>query len=512
MKPRVSLRKALSDPALLGSVLVGPSWDNWKPLMLASYGETLTPPERVIFKQFTGRDREPGRPVEEFVAVKGRRAGGSRVAGVMLPYDAGLCEHPALVPGERGVALCIAADQRQADVILDYTEATFRQSPVLKQLIESRTQRKLSLTNGIDIEVRAADFRNLRGITLIKVIADEVAFFATSEWSANPDSEILNAVRPGLATTGGPLFMISSPYARKGELWRTYQKHFGAKGDPLILVAQGSSRDFNPTLPQSVVDRAIERDPASAAAEYGGLFRTDIENFVIPEVVHNNVAHGTYERPPVPGTLYHAFCDPSGGSADAMTLAVGHIDYVKKIVVTDCLREVTPPFSPESVVADFSHCLKSYRVLKCVGDKYAGVWPVEAFGKFNITYEQSAAPKSDLYRDMLPLLNSGRLSLLDNPKLISQLCGLERRTARGGRDSIDHAPGAHDDLANAVAGLAAFNNKFGNYDVSFAGFQPDADEKADDTKDKDTNYATEQLRSAIAGGYGWGQPSGRRWT
>src|SRR5262249_19712611 len=25
-------------------------------------------------------------------------------------------------------------------------------------------------------------------------------------------------------------------------------------------------------------------------------------------------------------------------------------------------------------------------------------------------------------------------------------------TARGGRDSIDHAPGAHDDIANAVAG------------------------------------------------------------
>jgi hypothetical protein len=34
--------------------------------------------------------------------------------------------------------------------------------------------------------------------------------------------------------------------------------------------------------------------------------------------------------------------------------------------------------------------------------------------------------------------------------LAAQLCALERRTSRGGRDSIDHAPGAHDDLANAV--------------------------------------------------------------
>jgi hypothetical protein len=42
---------------------------------------------------------------------------------------------------------------------------------------------------------------------------------------------------------------------------------------------------------------------------------------------------------------------------------------------------------------------------------------------------------------------------LDDARLLTQLVGLERRT-RGGRDSIDHAPDAHDDLANAVAGLA----------------------------------------------------------
>ena len=60
--------------------------------------------------------------------------------------------------------------------------------------------------------------------------------------------------------------------------------------------------------------------------------------------------------------------------------------------------------------------------------------------------------KSDLYRDLLPQLNSGQVELLDLPRLTKQFCDLERRTARGGRDSIDHAPGAHDDVANAVAG------------------------------------------------------------
>jgi hypothetical protein len=66
----------------------------------------------------------------------------------------------------------------------------------------------------------------------------------------------------------------------------------------------------------------------------------------------------------------------------------------------------------------------------------------------------SDLPKSGLYLDLLPKLNSRMIRLVDNPRLVNQIAALERRTARGGKDSIDHSPGAHDDLANVVAGLA----------------------------------------------------------
>jgi len=465
MIPTVTLREALDDPALLAGVLVGESWDSWKPLMLASVGEVLTEDERAIFKKFTGRDHEPGEPVEEAVIVKGRRAGGSRVASVMLSYFSALCRHPSLVRGERGVALCVASDQRQSDVILDYTQAAFEASPVLRQLIANRTARELRLTNGIDIEVRAADFRRLRGLTFIAVIADEVSFWMTDSSSANPDSEILNAVRPGLATTSGPLFVISSPYAKRGELWNSYQKHYGPDGDPLILVAKGSSLEFNPTLPQRVVDRAIERDPANAAAEYGGNFRNDIESFVNVEAVRACVSAGVFERPYQRGINYFGFVDPSGGSSDSFSLAVGHVDRDKQTVVLDCLREITPPFSPEIAVSELCKVLKSYHIGRVTGDRYAGEWPVEQFQKFNVHFDQSAKPKSDLYIDLLPLVNSARVELLDHAKFVAQLCNLERRTARGGKDSIDHPQGAHDDLVNVVAGLCAVNNMNGGYDA-----------------------------------------------
>ena len=113
---------------------------------------------------------------------------------------------------------------------------------------------------------------------------------------------------------------------------------------------------------------------------------------------------------------------------------------------------VSRRFSPDAVVGEFAALLKAYRVSRAEADKWGGDWVGEAFRKQGITVAPSAKPKSEIYGETLPLLNAGRCSLLDHQRLISQLCGLERRTSRGGRDSIDHAPGAHDDIANAVAG------------------------------------------------------------
>jgi hypothetical protein len=121
--------------------------------------------------------------------------------------------------------------------------------------------------------------------------------------------------------------------------------------------------------------------------------------------------------------------------------------------ILDALRERKPPFSPEDVVTEFATLMKSYGITKAESDRWGGDWVGEAFRKQGITVVPCAKPKSDLYRELLPLPNGHRCSLLDNPRLVTQLCGLERRTARGGKDSIDHAPLAHDDVANAAAGV-----------------------------------------------------------
>jgi hypothetical protein len=313
VKPTIPLRKALSDPNLLGGALSGDSWRAWRVLLTAAMGEQLTEEERALFTQLTGREREPLQRVDEFAAVIGRRGGKTRAMAGLAAYIAGLCDHSdALVPGERGVLLCIALDQRVAKIILDYAQALFERSPILRQLVAGRTSDALELTNGITLEVRPVSFRKLRGPTYVAVIIDEVAYLFTETSYVNPDIEIVTAVAPGLATTGGPLILASSPYAKSGVLWDAYRRHYGPQGDALTLVAYGPSRTFNPTLPQRVVDRALEKDRVRASAEYLCQFRSDIEGFVALEVVEACVGDHR-EVQCVAGITYPSLRRPVGG-------------------------------------------------------------------------------------------------------------------------------------------------------------------------------------------------------
>jgi hypothetical protein len=210
---------------------------------------------------------------------------------------------------------------------------------------------------------------------------------------------------------------------------------------------------MNPSVPQSVIDNAMEADSASAAAEYGAEFRTDVETFIAREVVDAAVILGRHELPRIDGVQYVAHIDPSGGSSDSMTLGICHMegDVSSSRAVLDLVRERKPPFSPDDVAKEFSTIIKSYGIASARSDRYAGLWPRERFAVHGVDVQSATLTTSDMYLALLPILNSGRCDLLDHPRLISQLTALERRTGRG-KDVIDHPPGQHDDIITAAAG------------------------------------------------------------
>lgn len=455
MKP-MTILQAMQDARIFGKTFRrnwrgADTWKAWRAFLAALFGLPLTGEALGTYRAHTGRSVAPRDAFREAWAICGRRSGKSLIAATVAVFLACFRDYSAYrAPGETLVLPIIAPDRRQCRTILGYVNGFLDSSPALRSLVAERLKESVLLRTGVRIEVATANFRTVRGYTAIGAIIDEAAFLRSDD-SSNPDTELLAALRPAMSTIPNALLLaISSPYSRKGELWRAYKENFG-KDDSEVLIWKAASREMNPTLSRAVVAAAYLRDSASARAEYGGEFREDVEDFLSLELVEACTVAGRVELPYDSQRTYTAFVDPSGGRSDSMTLAVAHRS--DETAVLDVLREVQPPFSPEEVVREFADVLKSYGISEVTGDRYAGEWVSSAFAKCGIEYTPSAQTRSELYLSALPLLTSGRVKLLDNKRLVNQLTSLERRATRGGRDSVDHPPSGHDDLSNAATGV-----------------------------------------------------------
>lgn len=472
----MTLRDLMTHPGLFGDRFSGPEFANWRTLIAvadayAVLDQPLDTETLDLVEHYTGRTVLPPRRVRELWLIIGRRGGKSLIAALLAVYLACFQKY-RLAAGERGVVMVIAADRRQARVVKRYISGLLHSVPMLAALVVRETKEAIQLSNGIDIEIHTASFRAVRGYTVVGAILDEIAFWPTDD-AAEPDTEILNALRPAMATVpNAMLIALSSPYARRGELWRMYREHFGKPSDD-VLVWQAPTWVMNPTVPRdgAVITRAYADDEAVADAEYGAQFRRDVESFIAREALDAATMPGRHELPYISEHIYTAFVDPSGGGADSFTLGIAHREGDR--FVLDVVRETKPPLSPEQVIAEYAQLLHTYHIDVVHGDRYAGEFPREQFRKHGIDYEPSEKSKSDIYRELLPLLNSARIDLLDHPRLLAQLASLERRTARGGRDSIDHAPKAHDDVANAAAG-ALVNTAHEREPLYFDGMDDDS--------------------------------------
>jgi hypothetical protein len=450
-----TLLDALDDPQLFGSVFPSPSWDAWRVFCRALYGLPMGSDQAALFQRCTGRQCAPTTAASEAWVVCGRRSGKSRIASAIAAYIAALAPTTTLAPGEWGTVLVCAVDKQQAQVIFRYVKALF-ELPALRPLVVGETTEAIELRHRVRLEVRASNFRAVRGVTLLAAIIDELAFLR-EEGSALPDVELYRALKPALATTGGLILGISSPWAQRGLLWSKYKKHFGQDGDGDILVWQSSSTVMNSTLRQSMVDEAMVDDPEAAAAEWNAEFRSDLESYVSTQVLDAITVSGVVERPPLGGIVYAGFIDVAAGSGrDSFTAAIAHSEPTgdgQVVAILDAIREVRPPFDPLAVAAGLAAFLKSYGVQVVQADRYAAGITVQIFQRHGIVVSQDAPVKSDLYLMCLPLLNAQRAELLDLPQLRAQLTSLERRRRAGGRDQVDHSPGGHDDIANAVCGV-----------------------------------------------------------
>lgn len=467
----MNILQAIRDHNLFGGLFKGPeSWHAWEIYLSALFGLPITgAPDLALFKGCTGLEAPPANRARESFVICGRRSGKSFVSSIIAVFLACFRDWaPYLSPGERGWVFVIANDKNQAGIIKKYISGILHGTKLLKGRIENETKEEIELKGGVGIAVKTCSYRTLRGYTLLAAILEEMAFYRSEE-SANPDKEILAAVRPALATIPESVLLgISTPYSRTGMLWEQYRSYFGKPGGPLIWLAP--TRVMNPTIDGRLIERALREDPQAARAEWEAEWRDDVEAFISQELIEAVTIPGRHELPRAEGVQYLGFIDPSAGRQDSMTLALAHRSKLTDKIVLDVLRERRPPFQPKAVVSEFSEVLKAFGVSEVESDRFAGEWVAEAFRDHGITVKPAAMTASEIYQNFLPYVSNGTVELPDDKRLRAQLVGLERRARSGGKDQITHFQGGHDDLANAAAGACVMAAGMGSAGGAFFGF------------------------------------------
>ncbi len=474
----------------------GADWTAWRAFLAATHGLPMSQQEYDIFKACTGRKNLPGRQVDEAWMVVGRRGRKSAIGALIGSYHAAYRDVTAhLAPGESARVLVMAKDLDEAKAIHAYALAILT-DPALAFLLDGDPKGdEIKLTTRIDLKIKANSLVGGRSRAIVCALLDEVAFWA-QKGSVAPDEEIVRGIRPAMANIPGSILIgMSSPYAQRGLLYEAYVQHYGVEADD-VLVWKAPTLTMHDTVPIRVwAKKEYAKDPVAAAAEVGGNFRKDVKAFISRDVVMALVAKGRRELTPCswepneeaglqgPNASqprrfsYWGFVDTSGGSQDAFTLAVAHWDWDRGAAVLDLVRSWSPgeegKLSIEDTVDECAGILKLYRCPGVMGDRYAGRWPQERFAKakdpddkardIKVGYEVCPRSKHQLYRDLLPTLNSSQVELLDVPALIDELCNLDRRMTPTGQERIDHPPGGHDDLINAAAGALLQAYDHGQY-------------------------------------------------
>lgn len=453
----MNILAALQTPELFGDTFTGQSWEAWRAALSGAFAIAMDDDRRALFGELAGGREPPSERVRELWVVAGRRSAKTHTSAAIAVFLAtiGAIQEKLtdrLSPGEKGVIALLATDRSQAKVALQFINGIFDNSPVLNQMVKSRNTESIELHNRVTIEVSTSSYRAIRGRTLLAAILDEIAFFRDSDTSTANDKEIYRAAIPGLATTGGMLIGISSPWAKRGLLYEKYRKHYGQDGD--VLVIKAPTLTMNPTLDPRIVADALLDDPEGAKTEWLAEFRDGISSFLDRAVVESCMRAKPLIIPPRPHVRHIAFADPAGGgqsaNADHFTLAIGYPEAGSRVVVAGAWGEKG---SPAEIVAKYAAILRDYGVREVFADRYGSGWPVGEFLRHGIKLTHTDKNRSQLYSEVLPLFSTGRIEIPNDTTLINQFSSLERRTGRN-QEIIDHPPGQHDDYSNAVAGLA----------------------------------------------------------
>jgi len=419
------------------------------------YGLPLDDTELEIHQRCTGRDVYVPREHTEMSYLGGRRSGkSSRLAAPIAIFEA-FRDH-RLPRGEKAYVLLIAPTKALARIDFHYIQRHLLNSVALSKEIVKILKNEVVLSNGITIGCYPCSYVAVRGITIVAAICDEMAFWRHEETAANPEQEILAALRPGMATVEkAKLIKLSTPFRKRGVLWEEFQR----RSELDFPVWQASTFKMNPTISPAALERERKRDEPTYRREYLAEFTEDITSWIEPEVLEPCIVRNRRELPRVSGAAYVATIDPGFVRSD-FALAIAHLSPDGAIVLDRVARwcgTKKAPLGFEWVCQEIKRILDQYSIDSAIGDQYCAPVIRQQLLKLGVYYEDFAFgshTRGEIFGNLRHLLEQGKIDLLDDLELLRQLRSLEEQKTDRGQIDVRPSGGVKDDLAVAVA-LAA---------------------------------------------------------
>ena len=220
-----------------------------------------------------------------------------------------------------------------------------------------------------------------------------------------------------------------------------------------MLIWKAPSLVMNPTLSETRIARAISEDPDRGRAEWEAEWRSGVAAFLDAVLVDQGVRRDPLILPPREGVRYRGGADPCGSGVEEFAWCVDHREGDRVVIdlVSGRRKHGRQHFNLEEAVRDCCTDMRAYGETEILGDRYSANWVKEAFAREGLLYRHAEKPKSECYREMLPLFVMGKIEIPNDTDLVRQLKLLERRTGSQGKDIIDHPSGARDDRANVLA-------------------------------------------------------------
>jgi hypothetical protein len=453
-EPAIDIITAIRDPNILGDEISSAQ----EVALRTLYGLPMDKGQMLLAREHVGSAWRPGTEYREAAFVCGRRSGKSdKLAANVAIFESFFRKHD-LSAGENGIVLLLAQNMRQAKVVKGYIEGKINNSPILRRHVTATRAQELELDNGITIAIHPSSFRAVRGLSVVCCIADECAFWWTESEYANPDVEVIRAVRPAMATFPfAKLLMVSSPYTMAGVLWDAW-RHRDADED--VLVWHAPTALMNPTVPRRFLEREQARDPENFRREYLAEFTEAVTGFLSAEDIQQCVVAGRTEVEPSSEKYCYRAAIDAAFKGDRFTLCIAHYDHERRMVMIDRLAgwqgSKQEPLRLSTVLPQIRRLASEYGISRIYGDQFGAAPLKEAFRRHGLIFEErpfTSQSKADIYATLRSLITDGAIELLDHEPSLRELRGLELELLPGGAVRIGH-PGhgkARDDYADAIA-------------------------------------------------------------